>query len=288
VSVFNRYTLCIDEEYAMKRYRKCFAGSEVSRRELMGFSVCETMYGPEQDIPQHLHELTYISIVLRGSYTECCESTSSDLETGQVIFHLAGESHSNRFHKAGGQVLNVELSAAFLDRLTESRGIPPVRRRILKSSYAHQLGLRLRKEFAETDVTSCLAIEGLTMELMAEIFRERLRHAVRKNSTWLDNVMEILNDRYNQRIMLDELAALVSVHPVHLARAFRKRYLCSVGDHIRKLRIEAACRELLNTNASISDVALRTGFSDQSHLCRALKQYAGMSPSNLRQLKAQG
>ena len=271
----------------MNRYRKSFAGREVNRRELVGFSICETLYRPLQDIPQHLHELTYISIVLRGSYTECCDSLSSEVQPGQVIFHLAGESHSNRFHKSGGQVLNVELSSSFLERLTESRGIPANRRRILNSSYALQLGLRLRKEFAQTDLTSCLAIEGLTMELMAEIFRERILQGKPRSSTWLDEVMEILNDRYDQRITLDDLAASVSVHPVHLARAFRKRYLCSVGDHIRKLRIEAACRELLNSSESISEVALRTGFSDQSHLCRALKRYAGISPSHLRQVHAQ-
>jgi AraC family transcriptional regulator len=270
----------------MKRYRNCFAGREVGRREFVGFSVCETLYGPEQEIPQHLHEMTYISIVLRGSYTECCESMSSDVQPGQVIFHCAGESHSNRFHMAGGQVLNVELSPSFLERLTESRGIPANRRRILNSDYALQLGFRLLKEFKETNVTSCLAIEGLTMELMAEIFLERLVRHKPGNSVWLDDVMDILNDRYDQRITLGDLAASVSVHPVHLARAFRKRYLCSVGGHIRKLRVEAACRELVNTDDSVSDVALRTGFSDQSHLCRALKRYAGMSPRHFRQVQS--
>jgi AraC family transcriptional regulator len=271
----------------MIRYRKCFAGRELGRRELGGFTVCETLYRPDQDIPHHSHEMTYISIVLRGSYTEYCDSKSAEVSLGQVIFHLAGESHSNRFHESGGQVLNIELSQAFLERLTHSRGIPANRRRILNSSYALQLGLRLRKEFSEADVPSCLAIEGLTMELMAEIFRDQIVRQKLRNCTWLDNVMEILNDRYNQRITLDDLASSVSVHPVHLARAFRKRYLYSVGEHIRKLRIEAACRELLNSDDSISEVALRTGFSDQSHLCRALKRYAGMSPLHFRRAKQQ-
>jgi AraC family transcriptional regulator len=268
-------------------HRQFFAGLEVGRREFRGFSVCETAYRPDQDIPQHSHELTYISVVLRGSYTERCESMSSDVLPGQVIFHFAGESHSNRFHKSGGQVLNLELSSAFLDRLTEFRGIPAHRRSIVRSSYALQLGLRLHKEFIDADVTSGLAMEGLTMELMAEILRDRMLPQKPKSCTWLNDVVEILNEKYTQRISLDDLAASVSVHPVHLARAFRKRYLCSVGDHIRKLRIEAACRQLLNSDAPISEVALRTGFSDQSHLCRALKRYTGMSPRNFRQDRSQ-
>ncbi len=272
----------------MKRYRGCFAGREVSRREFVGFSVSETLYCPKQEIPQHSHEMTYISIVLRGSYTEYFGSTSSDVHPGQVIFHSAGEFHSNRFHMAGGQVLNVELSPGFLERLTESCEIPVNRRRVLNSDCALQLGFTLLKEFKETNVTSCLAVEGLTMELMAEIFRERLVRDKPSSSVWLDDVIERLAHGYHQRITLGDLAASVSVHPVHLARAFRKRYLCSVGDHIRKLRVGAACRELVNTDDSISDVALRTGFSDQSHLCRALKRYAGMSPRHFRQIQSQG
>jgi AraC family transcriptional regulator len=85
-------------------------------------------------------------------------------------------------------------------------------------------------------------------------------------------------------VLLGELAADVSVHPVHLARAFRKRYLCSVGDYIRKLRIEAACHALLNSDTAIAEIALRSGFSDQSHLCRTLKQYTGMSPRHFRRV----
>lgn len=85
--------------------------------------------------------------------------------------------------------------------------------------------------------------------------------------------------------MLCELAASVPVHPVHLARAFRKRYLCSVGDYLRKLRIEAACQALLNSDTPIVEIALRCGFSDQSHLCRTLKQYTGMSPRHFRRVR---
>jgi len=56
---------------------------------------------------KHSHEQTYISMVLRGSYTEQCGPTVWDCETGQTILHIAGECHSDRFHRSGGQVLNL-------------------------------------------------------------------------------------------------------------------------------------------------------------------------------------
>jgi AraC family transcriptional regulator len=264
-----------------------FSGREIGRREFAGFSVFESLYRPNQKIPKHAHEQTYISIVLRGSYTEECGPTAWDCETGHTTLHAAGECHSDRFHRNGGHVLNLELFPSLLARLYECDGGKPDRRELCRSSYAMQLGLRLRNEVSSCHPWSALAIEGLTMELLAEVFRQRETRLKSPGRDWLGRVTEILHDRFQEPVMLSELAASVCVHPVHLARAFRKRYLCSVGDYLRKLRIEAACQALLNVDTPIAEIALGCGFSDQSHLCRTLKQYTGMSPRHFRRVRFQ-
>lgn len=262
-----------------------FPGRELGRRDFTGFAVFESLYRPNQKIPKHSHEQTYISIVLRGSYTEECGPTAWDCETGQTILHVAGECHSDHFHQNGGQVLNLELFPPFLDRLYEYDGVNVNSRTLLKSVYAMQLGLRLHKEVSSCDPWSALCIEGLTMELLAEVFRQRATCPNPHGRDWLGRATEILHEKFQEPIKLSELAGSLSVHPVHLARAFRKRYLCSVGDYIRKLRIEAACHELLNSDTQIAEIALHCGFSDQSHLCRTLKQYTGMSPRHFRRVR---
>jgi AraC family transcriptional regulator len=261
-----------------------FSGRELGRREFVGFAVFESLYRPNQKIPEHSHEQTYISIVLRGSYTEECGSTAWECATGQTILHVAGECHSDRFHRNGGQVLNLEIFPSFLARLCECGSVSTGSRTLLRSVYAMQLGLRLHKEVSDCDPWSALTIEGLTMELLAEVFRQRASRLKSQGRDWLGKVTEILHAKFPEPVMLSELAADVNVHPVHLARAFRKRYLCSVGDYLRKLRIDAACRALLNSDTPIADIALRSGFSDQSHLCRTLKQYTGMSPRHFRRV----
>ncbi len=262
-----------------------FSGRELQRRQFEGFAVFESLYRSNQHIPKHSHEQTYISIVLRGSYTEQCGPTVWDCETGQTILHTAGECHSNRFHRSGGHVLNLQLFPSLVTRLCECDGVSMDNRTLFRSSYAMQLGLRLHKEVSSFDPSSALAIEGLTMELLAEVFRQRETELKSRGCDWLESITEILHARFQEPLTLGELAGCVRVHPVHLARAFRKRYLCSVGGYLRKLRIEAACRELLNSDTPIVEIALRSGFSDQSHLCRTLKQYTGMSPRHFRQVR---
>lgn len=269
----------------MRSSAVAFSGRELGRREFPGFSVFESLYRPNQNIPRHSHQQTYISILLRGSYTEECGPTAWDCEAGQTILHVAGECHSDRFHRNGGQVLNLELLPPLLARLRECDGAATDNRTFCNSAHAMQLGLRIHKEICGFDICSPIAIEGLTLELLAEVFRQRKTCARPNGCEWLTKVTEILHDKFQQPITLSELATAASVHPVHLARAFRRRYLCSVGDYLRKLRIEAACHALLNSEEPIVQIALRCGFSDQSHLCRTLKQYTGMSPRHFRQAR---
>jgi AraC family transcriptional regulator len=67
-----------------------------------------------------------------------------------------------------------------------------------------------------------------------------------------------------------------------MARIFRKRYGCSPGDYLRKLRIAAASEELANSDTPIIAIALQNGFSDQSHLTRTFRQYMGVSLAAFR------
>jgi AraC family transcriptional regulator len=73
------------------------------------------------------------------------------------------------------------------------------------------------------------------------------------------------------------------VHPVHLAQTFHKTYQCTVGDYVRKLRIEYACHELAASAKPIVDIALAAGFCDQSHFTRTFKRSIGAAPSQYRE-----
>jgi AraC family transcriptional regulator len=120
------------------------------------------------------------------------------------------------------------------------------------------------------------------MELLGELLRRQNDAVCARTSDWLELVREIVQDRYRESLSLRELAEEANVHPVHLARAFRKRYGCCVGDYLRQMRVAGACRDLANSDLGMAEIAGRNGFSDQSHLCRIVKQYTGVSPSRHR------
>jgi len=256
-------------------------GKVVKCRTFLNFAVIESRYSPGERLSQHCHSRAFISITLTGSYSEDWGSVPCDYTAGQTIFHASGESHSNRFGDRGAELLNVMIYPNVLGELRQL-GVDPDIRSVCESEYSLQLAIKLRHEaFFVHDLSSGLVSEGLAMELCGEIFRCQTRD-VNCTSHWLDKVDSILRARFREPVTLADLAGTVGVHPVHLARAFRKRFGHSVGEQIRKLRTEEACRELWHSQLPIAEIAARAGFSDQSHLSRTLKRYIGMSPREFR------
>jgi AraC-like DNA-binding protein len=103
---------------------------------------------------------------------------------------------------------------------------------------------------------------------------------------WLEEVRKILNAEFAERPKLYEIAAKVGVHPVHLARQFRKYFGSSVKEYVRKLRVDFACQQLLASDAPPAQIASAAGFADQSHFSRTFKRVHGMTPGRYRALRA--
>jgi AraC family transcriptional regulator len=148
-----------------------------------------------------------------------------------------------------------------------------------------QLGLKIHAEASRFDSVSELAIEGVAMEFLTGMVRGSTGASILKQTNWLKRVNSYLAERYRESITLKDLGEYARVHPVYLARAFRKHHRCSVGDYVRRLRINSACHELAILDIPIAEIAARNGFSDQSHLCRSVKQHTGVSPRALRRLR---
>jgi len=129
------------------------------------------------------------------------------------------------------------------------------------------------------DDVSPFAMEGLALELVAATARQREKVVERKPPRWLEQARELLHAHFADTLSLSEVAAAVGVHPAHLARVFRQQYRCSVGDYLRKLRVEFACRQLATSDRPLLEIALAAGFADQSHFSKTFKSLRGMTPS---------
>ena len=86
-----------------------FYGTTVSSRTFSGFMLADTAYRPQMRIASQVHERSYVSFVLRGSYTERYGDRTRRCEAGTVLVHPPGEMHTDQFDENGGRVLSLEL-----------------------------------------------------------------------------------------------------------------------------------------------------------------------------------
>jgi AraC family transcriptional regulator len=86
----------------------------------------------------------------------------------------------------------------------------------------------------------------------------------------------------DQSLTLRNVANSAGVHPVYFAAVFRRFNGCSVGEYMRRRRIEYARKLLGNPKIPLAQIALEAGFADQSHFTRTYKRFTGRAPSQDR------
>lgn len=140
---------------------------------------------------------------------------------------------------------------------------------------------RAYHSFAHSDQRSALLLEATAIEMLYQLPWKHAPKAECDTPRWLKDVVEILHAEFSRPFSLAAIAQRVAVHPVYLARTFRRRYGMTVGQYVRKLRVDYAMNALVGED-SLSDIATRAGFSDQSHLGRVFRMATGRTPRQFR------
>ena len=259
-----------------------FYGKMLRRHDAGGFSLSQTRYRPGSTLPRHSHESHYVCFVLSGTYKESYERRTRSCHPAMVLYHPAGELHAQSFDLTVVDLFRIEVNPARLRYPSQvSLSIDGCDFRVgAPVGLAH----KLYQEFQEPDAVSHLAIEGLGLELVAALARdsEHRTNTSRQPQRWLGQAHELVKSRYLEHLTLNDIAGSVGIHPVTLAREFRRHYDCTVGELVRRERIGFACRELLKPEESIARVAVSAGFYDQSHFAKVFKRLIGMTPACYR------
>lgn len=98
----------------------------------------------------------------------------------------------------------------------------------------------------------------------------------------LEAVREYIYTKYADRLTLDSLASRFATNRTSLNRRFNETYGLSVMAYVNSVRIAVAASLLRNTELSISEIASRTGYADESYFARAFRKKYSVSPGAFR------
>jgi AraC family transcriptional regulator len=95
-------------------------------------------------------------------------------------------------------------------------------------------------------------------------------------------VRDYIDSHITGPVLVADLCTLVQRSKAHFSRCFKRTFGESPHSFVVRRRVELAAQYMLATDAPLSDIALRCGFTDQAHLCRHFRQAAAQTPAAWR------
>ena len=252
-------------------------GRQLRSFEVNGFLFTESEYQAHTVLARHAHDLASINFILDGVYCEDVDRTTGAYTPMELVFKPPREMHANRFSGLGARSLLIEAPQERVAALGPQASILSTNAH-LRTPRLTGIASHLYREFRELDDFSLLSIEGLTLELLA--VASRAAHS--RTPDLVREATDLIHDSFRTSLTLSGVASKVGAHPSHLARSFRGHHGCTVGDYLRRLRVEYVADRLTASDDPVAAISLDAGFADQSHCTRTFKKYFGQTPAQYR------
>lgn len=252
----------------------CYLAPSYQTHDFNDFLIGITEYEkPIETGVWHSHINPMISFVLYGSNIEYRKEKVIERTTGSINYYHSHELHKNTYNYFPSKHISIELSPNFLKQCgyTETQ----IEFAINKNLDSNFTFIKLMGEAQIKDKQSRHAIEMLFLAFIENALKS-------KDDTqfpfWMKSVRNLLNDRWNENISLKELSDKVDVHPTTISKNFMKYFQCTLGEYTRKLKINHSIDIMNSSRHSLTEIAYKCGFSDQSHFTRVFKSMTGYLP----------
>jgi YesN/AraC family two-component response regulator len=103
-----------------------------------------------------------------------------------------------------------------------------------------------------------------------------------KNSELIKNAIHFIAENFSTPLSLEQVAKHVHLNSAYFSTLFKRSTGSSFKEYLNMIRIEESKRLLANTNYSVIDIAIATGFEDQSYFSKVFKKHTGLTPKQYR------
>jgi AraC family transcriptional regulator len=213
--------------------------------------------------------------IIPGGSSWACRSEGSDLPA-MLLLYL--------------RPLFVRSTARALNFSNNELGLTP--QIGFRDKHISHIAMSLLHELNEANVVGRLYADSLATGLAIQLVRRysslkdvhvghggMAPHKLRQAIALIDHC---LSDEEEGRVALRVVARAVRMSYFHFSRAFKQSMGMTATSYIAERRIERAKKMLEETELPISEIALRSGFSSQSHFTTAFRRLAGVTPKAFR------
>jgi len=115
-------------------------------------------------------------------------------------------------------------------------------------------------------------------DCLRSLFAEVQRSCSGRREKIIRQAKEFIAGNLSESLRREIVADVVGLSPNYFSALFHAETGVTFREHLRRTRIDAARRLLLNPNLSVTEVAVEVGFNNLSHFCRTFSRYVGVPP----------
>ena len=156
-----------------------------------------------------------------------------------------------------------------------------------RRNYVDSLLDKLMFENDTPDILSTAFIKAGLVELLLFIIRckeyeDNVIKEIDVDNRKIQEVATYIFEHYTENILLEDVADKFDMNKSFLSKRFKTATGFGFKEYIINLRIQNACRLLLETNKSITDIAFECGFNDSNYFGDSFRKIKGISPRKYR------
>lgn len=250
-----------------------FHGVELAVRTLGGARASKVLHAGNQKIDTHKHDWACITIPLIGGGLETFEEGQARIDGPCAILHPAGCHHGDVIGPLGLETFSIQFDPEWLG---SGPGLKSNRSSTWVGEGAAAFAKRLAAAWNDPGRT-----ESRLKEETAEFVRRASAAPPVATPAWIERVRE--ETRGIQHFSTDELARWVGLHPIWVARSYRRATGEGLAEARRRHRVAAAAQLLRRSDERLADIAAASGFCDQSHMNRNFLEVLGRTPLQVRE-----
>jgi len=256
----------------------------------------------------HYHHEYELSFITEGSGSRLVGDSIEEFHPGDLIFIGPGIPHVWLSRSAGnGQFTGRSLESVYLlfnqDVLPEGLMSLPEMQHVVRAIRMSERGIRITGDTLNQVSRIMLQLPYLDRLKRLMLFYEIMDIIGRSNSfhylasaSYIRSRFETSNSRirrihsylmknYRNEVSLEEIAAIVHMAPASACRFFKAETGNTIFGYLNRIKIDFACRLLMNTEMGIVQVSDDCGYNNLSHFNKQFKKITGQTPTQFRQLR---
>ncbi len=254
-----------------------------------------------EDTICHMHnDFTELTIILSGKCRYVVDGKTYEAEAGDILICNPGVSHQGFL--SGTEETSVQFFTGFSDY--QLRNLPPNTIQLREGSHLLRMSTESRREVqkhcfemvAENEACQLgkyFMLKAHLMQIVLLMIREITEYQGNRQSGYnfenynksyaVKRIINYLNENYESKISLDQIAHNMYLSPVYISKIFKEETGESPINYLIKIRLEKA-KEILegSKGGSIKDIANEVGYDDAYHFSKLFKKYYGVSPLNYK------